>query len=201
MTAFLPITYLCPITQRDRSACLYVGYRQACARFFAKRSEKTGIKVHPPCQLAAAEKSVDTVPETKIPPQKENVMADNKDGSKKCACCGRQKRLISHLGKGVCSSCMAIRIAARNKTEMMIETLREFGALPRDSKSVEGVDDLMAELEILRTENASLVQEVARLRQSDKGNGIGEFLSKFLMIDNNGLRIDIRPIREGVARS
>jgi DNA-directed RNA polymerase subunit RPC12/RpoP len=196
MSTIIPTAGFCPITRRDPAACVYSGFRQACARFFAKRSEKTGSSLYPPCRPVPTEsKRIETTPETEIPPQKEIAMADSSKGSsKKCASCGKQKNLISHLGKNVCASCMAIRIAAKNKPELVVAALREFDTFPKISASRQENTDAITELEILRTENASLVEEVKRLRESD--GGIGNFLGKHLLADGKGISIDIRPIRE-----
>jgi hypothetical protein len=223
MNTFLPTAGFCPITQRDPASCVYVGFRQACAKFRERLYQKTGVRFNQSCRPAPVEiKQGSTSPEPQILPEKETAMAANKVTAGKCAVCCEKKKLIRHLGKEVCSSCMAIRIAAKNKSEWVVAALREFGTFPKGEMAGVNLDDvnetierlrnknsglkeeiaglekestnIKAELEIVKTENASMVQEIARLRASD--NGIGSFLSHHLISGGKGITIDIRPIRE-----
>lgn len=142
----------CPISRKPVEFCRGTEFYTSCQAFRAVIALRFGFEIDY-C------KGLDAAPQTQeieTPPinlQTEEVtMGAVKRKVSKCDQCGAEKNTCMHYGKNVCSGCMSMRIAAKNKPEVVLAALAEFGHMPKPVQlvPVEDTGALLCEIETLK---------------------------------------------------
>jgi len=175
MSTIAPIKY-CPITGNNPLTCTKTGFLAACAKFQAYdcRIHARKDKYHNDyCRICQGEIPANVTFINLAEKIKEHTMGKEKRFQTICYSCNLEKTCSNHYGKPVCSSCMPLRIAAKNYPERLELAMRDFGhKLPttvpveaspcvEDYVHINQYDTVRAERDNLQVESEKLRDDLA----------------------------------------
>lgn len=140
------------------------GFDEACKRFMAMRGK--GGRVYGDCDVcrgAVLPEHITIIELTKE--QKELAMGTVKREPGFCELCGKGGNMANQYGKAVCASCQIVRIAAKNRPEVVIAALEEFEALPLPVQVGEDAKEVWMALEELQRKYSAAEEEMFELRK------------------------------------
>lgn len=88
----------------------------------------------------------------------------------KCESCGKESTIQNHFGKGVCSMCLNLRSNVKNKPDVVVAALKEFGVIPVIENPVQGdsLNDAEDKITFLEKE----IQHLKSALRDKPGNGL-----------------------------
>ncbi len=176
----------CPVTGNQPLKCTRRGFIESCKKFQANSAAKKfqrnaagGTKPFNNYCLTCAGTIPDNVTFIDITQEERGNKGSNPGKNKKekpvgsakrvqgtCHSCGGDKKVSVHFGKMVCSSCMPIRIGAKNYPELTVAALREFGNIPEMEKLSQPDDGLSEQLQSANVLISEKDREIATLNKT-----------------------------------
>lgn len=155
----------CPISRKPVEFCRGTEFYTSCRAFRAVIALRFGFEIDY-CRCLEAELQTQAIENPQINHQTEEVtMGAVKRKFSKCDQCGAEKNTCMHYGKNVCSGCISMRIAVKNKPEAVLAALAEFGHMPKP-ETIEIYPVQGEDVAALKSDNEILKRKIAEM--SDK---------------------------------